>query len=334
MLSLRRCLDPLVLLPLVVGCTGQGDSAAPRREPPADPFPTSREPWLWPFAADSPWNLPHGADLALEDAGGVCTRSVRDPSVDAWVNAAEWSQPVYRAEPGDPMVEVWEDGVLAVTVASPAGAEPAEPSWPDGDAHLQLVDAAGATVTEMWKARAREGGGWDVDSVAVNDLRGPGYGEGGVRVYGGSALGGLWRVGEVETGAWHALALSLPLEALSPELVWPATALDTSTAASMTGDVPIGQHVALPADVEMKSLRTPQGRALARSLRDYGAYVVDHASGFALYAEPPAEAEAVGMREDVDAIRALLQCATNDTAQIPGGPGDRVQPLAPGFVDE
>lgn len=315
----------------VAACSGAQDSSSRPALDDVRSFPTSRQAWLWPFAADSPWNLPVGTGLALDE--GECARAVQDRSVDAWVNAATWSHPIFRAGPADPSVDVVLEGVVVATTASPAEARPSEPAWPEGDAHLHLVDAAGTQVTEMWKARAREDGGWDVDSVAVNDLLGPGYGQGGVRVYGGSAIGGLWRAGEAETGAWHALALSLPLTALAPSYVWPATSLDTSTEAEMTGVVPIGQHVALPVDVDLSALRTAEGRSLARTLRDYGAYVVDHASGFALYAEPPAEDEAEPMRDDIDAIRALLRCSTNNTAETPGGPGERVGPLAPGFVD-
>jgi hypothetical protein len=102
----------------------------------------------------------------------------------------------------------------------------------------------------------------------------------------------------------------------------------------MLGPVPVGQHVALPSDWDPEALSTPEGRALARSLRDYGAYVVDHARGFALYAEPDAAAEADPMRDDIDAIRAALRCSTNNTADTPGGPGARVAALAPDFAEQ
>ena len=104
-------------------------------------------------------------------------------------------------------------------------------------------------------------GDWDADSVAVNDLRGSGVGTDGVRIYGGSAIAGLWRVGEAGTGAGHTLALSLPLAALAPTYVWPATELSTSREASMLGPVPVGQHVALPRDWDVEALTTPERRA-------------------------------------------------------------------------
>ncbi len=306
--------------------------AAP--EVPSDPvavFPADREAWRWPFSADSPWNLPLGDGLALEGEDDACTRAVRDRSVDAWVNAESWSHPVFRASPGDPVVPIWEDDRYVREVQTPAETSPSLPAWPEGDAHLYVIDEAGAEVVELWKARPRQDGGWDADSFAVNDLYGSGIGNDGVRIYGGSALGGLWREGELDGGAWHALALSLPLKALAPRFVWPATDLTTTREASMTGPVPIGALVALPQDVSLDAFSTRAGRALARTLRDYGAYVVDHAAGFALYAEPSAADEVEGMRDDIDALRARLSCAVNNDASQPGGPGARVNPLAPPF---
>ncbi len=317
----------MLVLVAMVGCAALTDAPADTgsREP---AFPSEREAWRWPFASDSPWNVSVGDGLALL-ADGACTEAVQSTSVDAWVNAAEWSHPVHLAAASDPVVAIWEDDFAPVSVSFPEVAEPSLPAWPEGDAHLHLVDATGSTVTEMWQARPRSDGDWDVDSLAQNDLSGSGIGRGGVRIYGGSAVGGLWRTGEVEAGAWHALALSLPVDVLAPEFVWPATELSTSREDSMIGAVPVGQHVAIPQDVDEHVASTPAGRALLRTLRDYGAFVVDHASGFALYAEPGAEAEIDGMRSDIDLVRSLLQCSTNVSESAPGGPGARRRPDAP-----
>jgi hypothetical protein len=295
-------------------------------------FPTSREAWRWPFTARSAWNLPVGDGLILAD--DACTAAVRDTSHDAWMNAEEWSHPVFRAVETDPSVDAYEEEVLRATFSAPEDAEPSLPAYPEGDAHLYVVDPSSTQITEMWRARRRNDGGFDVDSLATIELRGTGIGTDGVRIYGGSGVAGLWRTGEAASGAYHALALSLPLAVLAPRAVWPATDLSTSREDQLTGVIPVGQHVALPPDTPLSVARTPAGRALVRTLRDYGAYVVDHAAGFALYAEPSAVAEAEQIRDDIDAIRARLQCSTNVTAETPGGPGERVAPLAPPFDDE
>lgn len=301
---------------------------------PVPAAPALREAWRWPFAADSPWNLPVGEGLLLEDASASCSGAVTDLGVDAWVNAETWSHPVVRSRVSDPLVGVYLDGSLQIELRVPVNATPSLPAWPEGDAHLHVVDPDGARVVELWRARPRPDGGWDVDALAENDLRGAGIGDGGVRIYGGSAFAGLWRSGESQQGAGHALALSLPLAALAPRVVWPATDLDTSRTEAMTGIVPIGQHVALPANLDLDTFTTREGRALATALRDYGAYVVDHASGFALYAEPDAVEEAEGMRADIAAIRGALRCSVNSTEATPGGPGTRVADAAPDFAED
>ncbi len=309
-------------------CDGVIDEDADRTWVP--PFPTSREAWRWPFSPDSAWNQPVGTGLLLEDAVDPCTVAIGDTIAGAWINAAEWSHPVVLADAGDPWVSVTEDGSVVATVQSPADATPADPAWPDGDNHLHIVDATGTVVTETWLAHWLAGG-WSVASMAQVDLLGTGIGSGGVRIYGGSAVGGLIRAGETETGIWHALAVSLPVSSLEPSIVWPATSLDTSRTDSMVGVVPVGQHLALPPDVDEGIVTTPAGLALLRALRDYGAYVVDHAGNFAFYAEPDMEAEIDPARDDLDAILRELRCSTNSTEASPGGPGDRVGELAPAF---
>lgn len=312
----------------LTSCTSAKEQADPDTAAEGRSFPTSREAWRWPFTPGSAWNMPTGSGLTAADGSDACALGLRDDAVDAWVNAEEWSHPILRAEEGDPVLSVSEEGVVIGQVQTPDDAQPAQPQYPDGDAHLHLVDPAGGTVTEMWKARAQDGG-WEVDSLAVVDLYSSGIGTDGVRIYGGSAIGGLIRMGEVDTGIWHALALALPVAVLEPRFVWPATTLDTSREDDMVGHVPVGQLVLLPAGTDEGIARTAAGRALVRALRDYGAYVVDHSSNFALYAEPLAEPEVAPGRDDLDAIRARLVCATNNTQEEPGGPGDRAQSFAP-----
>jgi hypothetical protein len=69
--------------------------------------------------------------------------------------------------------------------------------------------------------------------------------------------------------------------------------------------------------------------AVARALQRYGAYVTDHASGFALYASPEAEDAIDPARDDLDAIRSQLRCVTDNAEATPGGAGTRLAPEAP-----
>ncbi len=320
-----RSTIPVVLtLAFVVAC---GSPAARDDDTGGAAARVGRDPVLWPFSFDSPWNMPVGDGLVL--AEGECTRAVRDPAGEAWVNIETWSHPLYRATGTDPRVDIVHDGVVEATWSVPSGASPSLPAYPEGDAHMHVVDAPGETVTESWRARPVDGG-WAVDSWARVDLRGSGVGTDGVRIYGGSAIGGLLRAGEVGAGARHAVAVSLPLEDLAPTFTWPATVVSSGRDDEMSGVVPVGQHLALPADVDEGIVSTAAGLALLRALRDYGGYVVDHAGNFAVYAEFGAD-EWDGARDDIDAIHARLACSTNNSEASPGGPGDRVAPYAPPF---
>jgi hypothetical protein len=164
------------------------------------------------------------------------------------------------------------------------------------------------------------------------DLYGPGVGQGGVRAYGGSAIGGLIRSWELEEGTIrHALALALDADQLGRGPVWPATAEDGDAARSYTGDVPMGTLAAIPPSIDVAALGlSPAGLAAAHALQDYGAYVVDRSGCTCLYAEPSAPATAVSqLRKDVARLRSLLRVVTNSGPAAVGGPGSRRAPLAP-----
>jgi hypothetical protein len=289
-----------------------------------------RSPASWPFSATSPWNTPLGQGALLEPPGGLCSQTFRDGTEQSDINAAEWSHPVYLARPGDPLVRLYLYGEVKLTLRVPAAAEPARPHDGPGDGHLHIIDPTQHFVDELYHARRRPGGHLVADAYARNDLRGPGIGKGGVRAYGGSAIAGLIRRGELRDGIHHALALALPRRAQRRGFVWPASAEDDSAEKDYRGHVPMGQLVALPRDLDVGALHLgPQGQALLRALQDYGAYDVDSAADFSLYGEPAIETELGSARQDFIKLRPLLRCVTNNSRDSVGGPGPRVVPPAP-----
>jgi hypothetical protein len=266
------------------------------------------------------------------------TSNLIDPSVPAWINAAAYSHPVVRASASDPLVAVtwryaaqapWTNGTTSYRI--PANAVPASGS----DAHLHVVQPDGVTVHEAYQFARTGATTASAFKWAPFDLRGSGIGttagvNAGTRAYGGSALGGLVRRGELERGVIpHALALTLTNAQLKSGFVWPATSEDTG-GSTYAGLVPMGSLVAIPPSVDIGSLGlSAGGQAIARALQDYGAYVVDRGGAFALYAEPAAEDLLASIRNDLPAIRRHLSVIANNGPSSVGGGGTPRAPLAP-----
>lgn len=292
-----------------------------------------RDPAAWPFSVSSPWNLPLLRDVRLESEGSACSRALRTETAGSDVNAAEWSHPTYVARPTDPKVRIWVHGDRVATIRVPRHATPARPHGESSDGHMHIVDEDQRTVHELWRARRQRDGSLVAESYSTNDLYGPGVGHGGERAYGGSAIGGLIRVAELRTGIRHALALALPKHLQRRGPVWPATEEDSDAATTYAGAVPLGQRVALPRELDLTKLGLgPAGLALGRALQDYGAYDVDSAADFSLYAEPAVESELGSAREDWPKLRVLLRCVAlpNRGADAPAPKAaDFAVPLAP-----
>jgi hypothetical protein len=77
---------------------------------------------------------------------------------------------------------------------------------------------------------------------------------------------------------------------------------------------------------------TAAGKAVARALQRYGAYVVDRSTGFAMFAEVGSPLAWVNdARSDLAAIRGLCRIVTNNSASTPNGgawTGDATNRLA------
>lgn len=302
------------------------------------PTPATRDPGLWPFASDSPWNTPLGAGAVFEQMTDACTADLVNPPGVTWINSAEWSHPVYLAVTTDPTVNLYRNGMLVDSdVHCPADAEPALPPPPDTDAHLHIIDSTHQFVDEMWEA-SMVTGGWNSQAWAKNSLFGPGVSQGGVRAYGGSAIGGLIRVGELANGIRHPLAFAVQQSQQKDSWVWPATINDQAPPSNYMGHIPMGQLAAIPPSVDLCLLQlSPAGLVIARALQDYGMYLVDTAGGLAFYAETAVEQDASlgevpllnDARDDLAKIVPLLRCVTNNTMDTVGGGGARRAPPPP-----
>lgn len=318
---------PVALGALVVAVAAAG--CIPPPAPPAASAPSasptavtpgSRDVTQWPFASDSPWNMPLGSGATF-DPRPVVTLQNSTP----WLNSQEYSIPVVYASASDPLVTVTATGGSfpgPVTLRIPPGARAAAGS----DGHLVVISPDRLHANEFWTL--------DLVSrtAGVNlpvDLRGSGVGIGWVRATGVSALGGLIRSQETGT-IRHALAIALPWSVLGSGHVWPAISDDDGGAPGFT---PEGSLLAIPAGTPRPPGLSPLGNAIFDAFSRYGAYVVDTTGGSgaaAVVAEPSTPASATGpAASDMRAVMPLLRRVTNNSPSTVGGPGGRLAPLAP-----
>jgi hypothetical protein len=285
-----------------------------------------RDATQWPFASDSPWNLPIGSRAQYTDASDSRTASLIRSGVSWWVNASQYSHPIYRASAGDPVLTLTRPGHANVQFRAPSNARPAAGT----DKHMHVIDPSGQWLDESWATEGTAPVMTTGYHVRTN-MFGPGMGQGGVRAYGGSAIGGLIRTWELQAGSIrHAVALSIQPNQLKSGWVWPATVQDGNNRYS--GGTPMGTLAAIPPSVDITKLGlSATGLAVARAMQDYGAYVVDQSGCVCLFAEPSAEStpQLAQLRNDVAKLRSHLRVIANNTPSSVGGGGVRRAPLAP-----
>jgi hypothetical protein len=318
------CLTLVLCVGAVAGCDWLG--APPARSPAV--APGQRDAALWPFATTSPWNTPVGSQATMSGPWDACTASLTEPASPT-INATQWSIDPIIATAADPLVAIFVNGVYRATINIPSDARPSDPQVSqDGDAHMVVIDPTHRYAAELWRAQPAFGG-WEADSYVHTNLYGPGVGHGGVRAYGGSALGGLIRANELAAGNIpHALALALAADQLRHPPVWPAISDDSFS--WYGGNVPMGSLVALPRFIDVDALGfSPATAAIAHALQDYGAYVVDSSANFTFFAEPSADTFIGAARDDFEQLQALLMCVADNGPDSVGGAGSPSAPLAP-----
>jgi len=326
----------------------------------------ARDPALWPFSADSPWNLPLGRNAAFADPADPATAAVL--AGNSRVNANNgWSHPVYRARSTDPAT-TWTDlrgkvvsyvaaekGKPSLRERTPADATPAEGNG-RFDRHMHVVAPDGQSLIEGY--RVQRPSPTDLTAqVYRTDLRGTGIEKGGTRAYGGSAIGGLIRAHEMrDRRIPHAVAVAMgdgqlgkakqgdpASPAYDRSFVWPATWTD-GFEYKKPGSVRMGMLFAIPRSVDVEKLGlNPDALAVARALQDYGAYVVDFGAPTIIYMQQGVSEEAVrNVRAQSDILKNQLRRVTNvnrenwETWRASGqgmGGGRPVAPLAPPFAN-
>lgn len=335
----------------------------------------TRDPLVQPFASSSIWNMPIGsaatyvpAKIAIPTSNtlqgdeDVIVLTPTAPSTPVYRNTADWNPTVSRCP--------YDAGALLYDVPLPSafvvGDSPVSDTPNSGLAAL-LADGRTIRQTQPF-ARCTAGAPATSDALFPDvDL----YGDGIPGAHGGSglsAIGGTLRVGELRPGGpppRHALKLELYAaqnyynDGKKADCYrWPASTCDgyfddATSPLKYGGTNPAlrpGSLLAIPASVPIASLglTTQPAQALAWTLQNYGAYLVDDSAwssvsicvengpagsfqqqfqadwGFALDTKGTAGAFA----KDVAAIFAALSVVDDNSPSTVGGGGAPLQPLA------
>ncbi|RCJ19827.1 hypothetical protein A6S26_03580 [Nostoc sp. ATCC 43529] len=300
---------------------------------------SKRDAAYWPFATNSPWNMPIGSKAKFEPVSSPqwTTNALKYGFI---INSTDYTIPVYIATYSDPIRKVYRtdnktQGYVAFQQRVPDSAKPS----PGGDAHLAIIDQTHSYVTEMLRGKRRSDGNLEAPFPNKIDLRGTGIFKDyhGSCAYGGSCIAGLIRKGEIKTGINHALRISITTAVLNKNApagkpyVWPANTADDGDGRSYkgTGNVYMGSLLAIPPNVNIEEIASKGTPAynLAKALQDYGAYVVDRGH-LNLYAEPTAKDEVKTLMYN-SSIPKYLQVVVNNSPSSVGGGGKRRRPLAP-----
>jgi hypothetical protein len=294
--------------------------------------PASRDPGVWPFAIDSPWNTPIGSGAQYAAASDPSTSDLTTDG--ATINFGQWSEPVYVGTTADPMCNVYGQSGLLGTINCAAGAQPDDTS----DGSLILIDAAHMYSYELGAAM-KVSDGWQAGSGGGKvDLTGQGIDDPAWRAYAGSAVGGLIRRGELANVISHPLAFAIDSSRQTQSWIWPAFSNDYRN--DYAGHLPMGTLAAIPSGVDICNLGlSAAGLVFARAAQDYGAYLVDSSTGLAFYADESMAGDGTQQQlvsqasGDLATIIAQMRVVTNSSQTTVGGGGTtRRAPPAPALA--
>lgn len=310
--------------------------------------PSTRDPALWPFNAQSPWNMPLGSGAKFVPVETKYFGQSRGAGVAVDRN----SIPIYIGTLNDPN-RVFYRSVRneSKQLRLPVGAAPE----PGDNRLLNFIDEHHFKVYELVGVEIETDGTIHLKANSYfNTIHRLGvYSDNkphGSRAYGGSSLGGIVRKGELIAGIRHALGISVQASTLNANApggkpyVWPACYAPPGweTKYGQEGNLHLGSLLAIPPTVDLKKIGVgSSGPAfeIARALQDYGAYVIDHQddapNDLTFFVEPIAKNE---VPKELSAQLALiirnLKLVTNNSETNVGGGGTPRRQLAPPFAKE
>lgn len=273
------------------------------------------EQFLYPYTSRSAFNRPIGKGAKYSDVNAATTIDIRKISKWGLNTKNGWSTAVAVSGASDPLVTVTCSSTnperninFPYTLHIPMGFPMSSGVQAEtSDGRIVVFDKTTQTIHEFYKFKWKNGHPTadihyteDINvannpahptptriSVEQDIISGKGHvcisGRAGTRASGTSGLAGLLRAFEVtepDLYPKHALALELSFDQLSTEYQWPASAVDYRAQNDNKGHINYGALFAIPPkskggpNLETLGL-SKAGMKIARTLVNYGAYVVD-----------------------------------------------------------
>ncbi|SOF00028.1 hypothetical protein SAMN05446635_8081 [Burkholderia sp. OK233] len=284
----RRVAKSIAIAPMIGGFASLSGVAH------AQPQPKSVDLFEKPFSPRSLWNArPLNPVLGNTAIPATINR--------AYLEHGPFSSRVFEATSSDPAISIagaqdahgpWVSDELrhrnVVIPHFPADTKPATGT----DGHCEIHDRVSGLIHSLYgmkyDANARM---WRAKKYAVVQAGGSGWGSperpDGPRAAGVSTAGGMLRIHEAELFELsHAIAVAADANVLRSGPMFPATLEDRDGGMRYTGPFAMGTLLMLPRDFDEASLAFPHARAIARTLKTFGARLVDQTVGtFAFYGE-------------------------------------------------
>lgn len=325
----------------------------------------SRDKYTQPFACDSIWNMPIGANAKYVDAYigskgvGVDTdwfiiTQESDPAVPTYMPGS-WSSDRCTGTQVQQQAQWHPEAGELLKVPKNLIIEDAKVNFTPNNSSAFLKPDGRTLVSFNVTTRCQEGaplyGVW----FGQQDIYGDGI-DGGHGGSGMSSIGGSIRKGELLNNKpiRHALKMVIwgkwlhyNFSSSTPGRRWPARLADANAAYQYQGSNPalvMGSLLAIPPNVTAQSLglTSKAGKKIFQAMQDYGAYVVDDAGWdynyLCIERSAEQEYEAVtghqidgdtALQADFAKIIAAVKVVDNNESNNIGGGGTPRQPLAP-----
>ena len=268
-------------------------------------FPTSRDPFLWPFTQTSIWNMPIGSNAVYQPAGLKKVSSMPIKNGGRGGLAVD-DEPIIVTQASDPNYSVWSINDWSYRCNNPTNLNktvkmPANINYPPPNGNSGTPNFSGVSVQPdgslfHFNAIATCGNNkisvYDYSEAENSTLKSTGYfgGHGGSVL---SGIGGSIRKGEllgnepirhaIKINVWAEYCLSYVQDG-TPGFRWPAKRPDgyaNGVYGTLNSNIPayteMGALLAIKPDVTPQSLGLTNAIAIKifYAMQNYGAYIVD-----------------------------------------------------------